>query len=73
MEHINSMTAREVERQLDRAGFRIRERHKSGMYIPLVAEFAGERGRKFEEWFERRVRGHALDWTLWTQYYLAEA
>jgi hypothetical protein len=43
------------------------------MYIPLVAEFAGERGRSFEEWVERRVRGHALDSMLWTQYYVAEA
>ncbi|MGD0289858.1 MAG: methyltransferase domain-containing protein [Candidatus Binataceae bacterium] len=73
MEHTNLMTARETERQLNRAGFRIRERYKSGMYIPLVAEFAGERGRSFEEWVERRVRGHALDSMLWTQYYVAEA
>jgi SAM-dependent methyltransferase len=73
MEHINTMTAGETEGQLQRAGFRIRERHKSGMYIPLVAEFAGERGRRFEEWAERRVRGRRLDWTLWTQYYVAEA
>jgi SAM-dependent methyltransferase len=73
MEHINTMTAGETERQLQRAGFGIRERHKSGMYIPLIAEFAGERGRSFEEWVERRVRGHRLDWMLWTQYYVAEA
>jgi 2-polyprenyl-3-methyl-5-hydroxy-6-metoxy-1,4-benzoquinol methylase len=73
MEHTNLMTARETERQLSRAGFRIRERYKSGMYIPLVAEFAGERGRIFEEWLERRVRGRALDSMLWTQYYVAEA
>jgi len=73
MEHINLMTARKTERQLSNAGFRIRERHKSGMYIPLVAEFAGESGRKFEEWVEGRIRGHALDSILWTQYYVAEA
>jgi len=73
MEHANSMTARETERQLSNAGFRIRERYKSGMYIPVVAEFGGERGRKFEEWLERRVRGHRLDSMLWTQYYVAEA
>ncbi len=73
MEHTNLMTARETERQLRSAGFRIRERYKSGMYIPMVAEFGGERGRKFEEWVERRVRGHALDSMLWTQYYVAEA
>ncbi len=73
MEHINTMTADEAERQLQSAGFRIRERFKSGMYIPMVAEFAGERGRKFEEWVERRVRGRWPDWMLWTQYYVAEA
>jgi 2-polyprenyl-3-methyl-5-hydroxy-6-metoxy-1,4-benzoquinol methylase len=73
MEHINLMTARETEGQLSRAGFRIRERNKSGMYIPLVAEFGGERGRSFEEWLERRLRDHALDSMLWTQYYVAEA
>ncbi len=73
MEHINLMTARETEQELSNAGFRIRERYKSGMYIPLVAEFAGEQGRKFEEWVERRIRGKPLDSMLWTQYYVAEA
>ena len=73
MEHVNSMTARTTERHLKEAGFRICERYKSGMYIPLVAEFAGERGRRIEEWTERRVRGRALDWMLWTQYYVALA
>jgi 2-polyprenyl-3-methyl-5-hydroxy-6-metoxy-1,4-benzoquinol methylase len=73
MEHINSMTARETERQLRQAGFRIRERYKSGMYIPLVAEFTGDRGRRFEAWLERRLRGGPMDWTLWTQYYVAQA
>src|SRR5579863_875909 len=62
MEHINSMTAGETERQLRQAGFRIRERYKSGMYIPLVAEFTGDRGRRFEEWLERRLRGSPMDW-----------
>jgi hypothetical protein len=43
------------------------------MYLPIVAEFAGERGRRIEEWIERRVRGHSFDWMLWTQYYVAQA
>jgi 2-polyprenyl-3-methyl-5-hydroxy-6-metoxy-1,4-benzoquinol methylase len=73
MQHTNLMTACETERQMSGAGFRIRERYKSGMYIPLVAEFGGERGREFEEWVERRVRGRRLDSLLWTQYYVAEA
>lgn len=73
MEHTNSMTARAAERQLSNAGFRIRERYKSGMYIPLVAEFGGASGRSLEQWVEQRVRGHRLDSMLWTQYYVAEA
>jgi hypothetical protein len=73
MEHTNLMTARETEGHLLAAGFRIRERHKSGMYLPLIAEFGGERGRKLLETIERRALGHALDALLWTQYYVAEA
>ena len=73
MEHTNLMTARETESQLTLAGFRIRERYKSGLYLPLVAEFGGESGRALEESLERRVRGHKLDSLLWTQYYVAEA
>jgi 2-polyprenyl-3-methyl-5-hydroxy-6-metoxy-1,4-benzoquinol methylase len=73
MEHAYTMSARETERRLSDAGFRIRERYRSGMYVPLVAEFGGERGRRFEEQLERRVRGGALDSLLWTQYYVAEA
>jgi 2-polyprenyl-3-methyl-5-hydroxy-6-metoxy-1,4-benzoquinol methylase len=71
--HINLMTGREVERQLADAGFLISERHKSGMYLPLVAEFCGEMGLKLEQWLEERLRGTLVDGLLWTQYYVARA
>ncbi|MBF6558956.1 MAG: class I SAM-dependent methyltransferase [Candidatus Binataceae bacterium] len=71
--HINLMTARSAEAAIAAAGFTIRERYKSGMYIPLVAEFAGARGLGWAQSSERRLRGGALDWMLWTQYYVAEA
>ena len=69
--HINLLTARAAERQITAAGFRILKRFSSGMYLPIVAEFGGERGLGFARWLERRVRGGRLDWLLWTQYYVA--
>lgn len=71
--HINLLTAREVEKQLEQAGLRIRERHKSGLYVPLLAEFAGEPGLRLEQSLERAIRGSRLDGLLWTQYYVAQA
>jgi 2-polyprenyl-3-methyl-5-hydroxy-6-metoxy-1,4-benzoquinol methylase len=71
--HINLMTARQVTRQLEQAGFAIRKRHKSGLYLPLVAEFMGTNGLRAEQWLESRVRGSLLDGLLWTQYYVAGA
>jgi 2-polyprenyl-3-methyl-5-hydroxy-6-metoxy-1,4-benzoquinol methylase len=69
--HINLLTAREAERQLANAGFRVEARHKSGVYLPVVAELGGERAARLARWLERRLRGTALDWLLWTQYYVA--
>lgn len=71
--HINLMTAREVERQLEGAGFLVSERHKSGMYLPLIAEFCGESGLRLEQWLEEHLRGKPGDGLLWTQYYIAHA
>lgn len=70
--HINLMTERELTGALVEAGFRIRERFKSGMYIPLIAEFGGELGLRIEKWLEQRLRRGPLSWMLWTQYYVAQ-
>ncbi|HKV53271.1 MAG TPA: class I SAM-dependent methyltransferase [Candidatus Binataceae bacterium] len=70
--HINLMTEAAITRALETAGFRIRERFKSGLYLPLVAEFSGVAGMRLERWLEARVREGPLNWSLWTQYYLAE-
>ncbi len=71
--HVNLMRAAELRRQMSAAGFRIAESFKTGVYLPLVAEFGGRRGLRFEQWLERRLDGGPLDGLLWTQYYLAEA
>jgi 2-polyprenyl-3-methyl-5-hydroxy-6-metoxy-1,4-benzoquinol methylase len=69
--HINLMTAATVTGALEREGFVVRERHKSGMYLPLFAEFGGNRALRLEQWLEARLNGGSLSWMLWTQYYVA--
>lgn len=70
--HINLMTAREVVRQLEQAGFHIVEHHRTGFYLPVVAELMGETGLKIERWLESKLRHSPFDGLLWTQYYIAE-
>ncbi len=72
-DHVNLMTAAEARRQLLEAGFEIRESHKSGLYVPVLAEAGGEWGRRLAAWLERRLSQGPLDWLLWTQYYVAVA
>jgi 2-polyprenyl-3-methyl-5-hydroxy-6-metoxy-1,4-benzoquinol methylase len=69
--HVNLMTAGEMRRQLEEAGFTIRESHTSGVYLPLLAEAGGATGQRLAAWLEGRMRGGPLGWMLWTQYYVA--
>lgn len=69
--HINLMTRRALHRQLDRAGFTIRETHVAGVYLPLVAEAIGERALRIEQVLDRWLRGSRLEWLLWTQFVVA--
>jgi SAM-dependent methyltransferase len=71
--HISLMTERQMTDALESAGFHIRQRFKSGLYLPIVAEFAGTTGMRLERWLEERLRDGPLSWTLWTQYYVAQA
>ncbi|MBV8772836.1 MAG: class I SAM-dependent methyltransferase, partial [Deltaproteobacteria bacterium] len=71
--HISLMTERQIRQALESVGFHIRQQFKSGLYLPLVAEFAGNRGLRLERWLEERLRDGPLSWTLWTQYYVAQA
>lgn len=68
--HINLLTESELRRQIDSAGFSVVESYKTGVYIPLVAEFLGELGLKMEQLLERKIKGSSLDWLLWTQYFV---
>jgi SAM-dependent methyltransferase len=70
---VNLMTAGQLRRQVAEAGFVVRESHTSGVYVPVLAEVGGEAARRLAAWLEPRIRGGALDWLLWTQYYVAVA
>lgn len=69
--HINLLTECEARAQLDDAGFRIEASHKSGVYLPVVAEALGETALRLEQRLEARLRGTRWDGLLWVQYYLA--
>lgn len=69
--HVNLMAEREMGAMLQRGGFEICERFKSGMYLPIIAEFGGESGMRFARSLEGRLRGGRLSWMLWTQYWIA--
>lgn len=69
--HINLLSAREFERQLVRAGFVIEARHRSGLYLPGIAELGGEAGLRLARALEARLRGGRFGGLLWTQYCVA--
>jgi ubiquinone/menaquinone biosynthesis C-methylase UbiE len=71
--HISLLTARHLKTVLKDGGFDIREQFKSGLYLPLIAEFGGVSGMRLERWLEERFRDGPLSWTLWTQYYVAQS
>ena len=69
--HINLMSERNVHGQLHGEGFRIEADHKTGVYIPVLAEGLGDVALRLERRIERWLRGTRWDWLLWTQYYVA--
>ena len=70
--HVNLMTEKILKKQILDAGFNIIEQHKSGLYIPLIAEFFGQKGLAWECKLEKNIMGSCLDVFLWTQYYIVK-
>jgi 2-polyprenyl-3-methyl-5-hydroxy-6-metoxy-1,4-benzoquinol methylase len=70
--HINLTSEPELIRTLTAHGFTIREQFKSGLYLPLIAEFGGASGLRFSQRLEERLRRGRLSFALWTQYYVAQ-
>jgi SAM-dependent methyltransferase len=69
--HINLLTAKTAQAQLRQAGFTLRERHVSGLYLPVLAEFFGQLGVRCAFAGERILTRMGLTGVLWTQFYVA--
>jgi SAM-dependent methyltransferase len=69
--HINLLTAKAAQAQLRQAGFKLRESHVSGLYLPLMAEFFGQLGLRFALACEPTLKRMGLTGMLWTQFYVA--
>lgn len=68
--HISLLTEDELRAQIRAAGFAEVRSHKSGLYIPGVAEGLGQAGLALEKWCERNIAATRLSFVLWTQYYV---
>jgi 2-polyprenyl-3-methyl-5-hydroxy-6-metoxy-1,4-benzoquinol methylase len=68
--HINLLTEKQLRRQLAQAGFQIQRTHKSGFYLPFIAEFGGSWGQRLLQYGEHKLRDSAFSGLLWTQYYV---
>jgi ubiquinone/menaquinone biosynthesis C-methylase UbiE len=74
MGHINLMTEKQVRLRLKTSGFDVIEYFKSGLYLPIIAEFTGKTGLRLESWLESKLRPWPiLSSLLWTQYFVARA
>ena len=65
--HVGLLTERALQRELAAAGLRVRRAGKTGLYLPLIAEAGGERGRRLLA----RLAHHGH--LLWTQLYVCDA
>ena len=72
--HINLLTAGALHRQIADAGFAIERQTRFGLYLPAIAEFGGEAGRKLLTAIERMIRDvPVLRGLIWTQAYVLRA
>jgi SAM-dependent methyltransferase len=69
--HLSLLSEKEINNELAAVGFQIEKRYKSGVYVPLVAEFCGETAVRFERWLETHLRDGPLQQMLWVQFYVA--
>lgn len=68
--HISLKSHKEFRQLLDDAGFTILEETKFGLYLPLIAEFAGDFGGRLIERFEKWLKQGILSNLFWTQAYV---
>ncbi|MEW6076552.1 MAG: class I SAM-dependent methyltransferase [Thermodesulfobacteriota bacterium] len=69
--HINLMTSRRLNESLARIGFTVLEIHKSGLYLPGLAETSARFAQRLAAALNTRLFNTKLDFLLWTQFFVA--
>lgn len=69
--HINLMTNGQLRRRLALTGFKIMETHKSGLYLPGLAEIPIPAAREAAVRLNAGLSGTIFDFLLWTQFFVA--
>ena len=69
--HINLRSMRRWRKTLADCGFRILETHRSGLYLPVLAEMFPDRARNAAGWLNARLSATPLAFLLWTQFFVA--
>jgi ubiquinone/menaquinone biosynthesis C-methylase UbiE len=70
--HINLMSSRRLHEKLVKSGFDIVESHKSGLYLPGLAEIPARASRNIAAALGAKIAGTKLDCLLWTQFFVAQ-
>jgi SAM-dependent methyltransferase len=70
--HISLRSQRALGRAIADAGFRVGHHVRFGLYLPLLAEFGGDRGGRAIEALEHRLAGTAAEHAFWTQAYVLQ-
>jgi ubiquinone/menaquinone biosynthesis C-methylase UbiE len=68
--HISLRTSGAFTKAIRQSGWEMVECEKFGLYVPLLAEFGGDRGGRVIESVEHRVARTLLNQTFWTQAYV---
>lgn len=68
--HINLLTEAALLRQVRDAGLSVRKSHKTGFYLPGIAEFGGVFGQRFLAWCGGKLLNSPMSGILWTQCYV---
>jgi 2-polyprenyl-3-methyl-5-hydroxy-6-metoxy-1,4-benzoquinol methylase len=69
--HISLRTRMELIAEIDKAGFVILAREDISFYLPVIAEFGGQWGKRLLQFMESKLKKHnLLRNLLWTQCYV---
>lgn len=68
--HISLRSRSAFRKAIAHSGFEIVEHDRFGLYLPLLAEFGGDRGGRAIEMLERRLKNTPLSHLFWTQAYV---